>query len=447
MGQIKTKLIMGNELEDGIKLKESNYSVLYNDSECSDYCFTLTPSVLARHVLLMGGAGSGKTNAMDITIKQLREKQTSEDVFIFFDTKGDYYKEFYQTGDSVIGTGKDYEDSSRRWNLYEEILADGDDPKYYSINAKEISAALFDDRGSSAQPFFVNAAKDIFAKVMQYNISKAQENPLEYVKYLNNKSLLEFLQNDISMQDFSKMASERDFMKGLLTYLGDGKNGQALGVLAELKSMLSDYFVGVFADNDYKDRFSMRKFVKEKGGKAVFIEYDLMTGETLTPIYKLLVDLALKEALGRSDEDKTNGNIYLVLDELKLLPKLKHLDDALNFGRSKGVKVLAGIQSINQLYDIYGEEKGHVIAGGFSTLFAFRTADSASRKYVTDLFGTNVIGYQYMGIDNRPIPREREGNVVETWDQTKLTIGEAIIGLADREAPFLFQFEEFISNR
>ena len=444
MNKSKTKQIFGNMLLDGNRIIADNYSVLYQDAESSDYCFTLTPSVLSRHVLLMGGAGSGKTNVFNLTIEQLRERQKPNDVFIFFDTKGDYYHNFRQDGDSVLGTGKDYADVSRRWNLFDEVLADGEEETYYSMNAREIAAALFDDRGSSSQPFFCNAARDIFSKVIMYYIAKAKADPGEYAGMLNNRKIVDFLLNKADIETFQKMASEYDFMKGILSYLGDGKNGQALGVLAELKSMLSDYFLGVFNDDDLKDRFSIREFVRNKGGKAVFIEYDLMTGETLTPIYKLLVDLALKEALGRNDnESSDDNNIYLILDELKLLPKLKHLDDALNFGRSKGVKVIAGIQSINQLYDIYGEEKGHVIAGGFSTLFAFHTSDSASRKYVSELFGPNVIGYQYIGMDNSIEKREREGFAVEDWDQTALSIGTAVIGLADYDCPFLFKFERY----
>ena len=86
-------------------------------------------------------------------------------------------------------------------------------------------------------------------------------------------------------------------MKSLLSYIGDGTGGQALGVLGELKSMVNDCFIGVFQEDDQNGRFSIRNAVGEKGGKAIFIEYDLTVGEVLTPIYRLLIDLALKEAI------------------------------------------------------------------------------------------------------------------------------------------------------
>lgn len=76
-----------------------------------------------------------------------------------------------------------------------------------------------------------------------------------------------------------------------------------------------------------------------------------------------------KESLGRS---VSQGNVYLVFDEFKLLPSLQHIEDGVNFGRGLGVKVIAGIQSIHQLLEAYGESGGKNILAGFSTMFALR---------------------------------------------------------------------------
>ena len=105
--------------------------------------------------------------------------------------------------------------------------------------------------------------------------------------------------------------------------------------------MLTDCFHRVFRQGLVKGNgFSIRKAVRQKRRQAVFIEYDSSLGESMTPIYRLLVDLALKEALGQGTQ---RGNTFSFLDELKLLPKIIHLEDALNSGRSKGVCVMAGL--------------------------------------------------------------------------------------------------------
>lgn len=189
----------------------------------------------------------------------------------------------------------------------------------------------------------------------------------------------------------------------------------------------------------------MRQVVRRKGGKILFIEYDLSVGEVLAPIYRLLVDQALKEALSRTGSE--NGSVYVIVDEFKLLPKLQHIDDALNFGRGMGVKVVAGIQSIDQLYEVYGKDKGAVIASGFGSLFAFHTNDGASRDYISKRFGSNVVVYDYTNRQrNSVVERERNGNTVEEWDQLELGLGQVVVGLG-YSAPFLFQFEKFEEGR
>lgn len=446
--------LFGLELEEAVQVKVPNPRVLYEDRENSDSYFYLNEKIMSRHIMLLGGAGCGKTNVFNLTLEQLRDGEfdDSKDVFIVFDTKGDFQRKFGREDDIILGNSKEYRSRSARWNIFEDIMADS--PKEmketnpedyrinYELNAQEMASSLFHGRGSSSQPFFVNAAKDILAHVMIAFIRYAEKEPEVYGKFLNNEKLVSFLIS-AKIKDYHNLFQPFRDMTGLKSYLGDAEDGresgQAMGVLSELKGMIYECFLGVFAAKAQDGvGFSMRKAVRQKGGRAIFVEYDLAVGESMTPIYRLMIDLALKEALGRSEEE--GGNVYMILDELKLLPKLQHLDDALNFGRSLGVKVMAGLQTINQLYDIYGREKGLVIAGGFGTLFAFHTADNASREYVTELFGENVISYQYLGQDNMMEKREREGHTVEISDQMKLPQGKAIVGLADKAEPFLFQF-------
>ena len=169
----------------------------------------------------------------------------------------------------------------------------------------------------------------------------------------------------------------------------------------------------------------------------LFIEYDLSIGSMLTPVYKLLFDLALKEALGRTS---SQGNVYLICDEFKLLPNLQHIDDGVNFGRSLGVKVFAGLQSIEQLYEIYGQSRGKNLAAGFSSIIAFRANDVSTREYISALHGQNMILEQYRMLNNQVVEEKRMGSTVEDWDLNSLKVGEAIVGLPFAK-PFRFYFD------
>ena len=122
---------------------------------------------------------------------------------------------------------------------------------------------------------------------------------------------------------------------------------------------------------------------------------------------------------------------------------MKHIDDGVNFGRSLGVKVIAGLQSIEQLTEVYGESRGKNIAAGFSSIYAFRANDTSTRTYVKDLFGKNLIIERYLSLDERYIEEKRSGYTVEDWDLNSLDVGEAIVGLPFNK-PFKFQFNNFI---
>ena len=303
----KTKVIFGNDIRTTVYIEQPDAIVLYEDRDNLESSFTLNPQILSRHLMLLGGTGSGKTNVFNLTLEQLRdEENTSEnDILIIFDTKGDFKRNFYRHGDIILGNGKEYRALSARWNIFDEVLADGDHPEDYEINAREIAASLFSGRGSSSQPFFSNAARDIFAHIIIYFIRRAKEDPNRRGHLLNNQSLVQFLLNADGRKYDTVFRYYKD-MEGLLSYIGDGSSNQALGVFGELKSMLYDCFLGVFAEDDKKGRFSIRNTVREKGGRAIFVEYDLTVGESMIPIYRLLIDLALKEALGRGKKEKGN---------------------------------------------------------------------------------------------------------------------------------------------
>lgn len=401
--------------------------------------FQINDDIMSKHILLLGGSGCGKTNSFCYTVKALRESMNGEDIAIIFDTKGEFYDEFSHVGDYVIGNSARFRKISYTWNIFDEILADGWDDASVSMNARELAAALFHDRGSSTQPFFCNAARDIFRGILLHFVRQAQVDPESWRSKLNNADLMKAFQS-FQVEHYIKIFRHYFDLNSLVSYFGDGKSNQALGVFGELNSMLSEYFVGILAEHTPERSISMRQAVRKKGGRAIFVEYDLAVGETLTPVYRLLIDQALKEALSRMQK---SGNVYFIADEFKLLPKLQHIDDALNFGRGLGVRVMAGIQSIDQLYDVYGKEKGAVIASGFGSIFAFHTNDGSSREYITNRFGPNMIIYEYTSSQKNTIAtKERDGNTVEAWDQMELGVGQAVIGLG-YDAPFLFQFDEY----
>ena len=115
---------------------------------------------LSRHLLFLGGIGTGKTNAMMQLVLALRERADPDDVFVVFDTKGDFLKEAYRAGDAVISSAPDTQAGGVVWNMFREMI--DEDPGARSDQVYEIASTVFsEDLSRASQNFFFAAAAPI----------------------------------------------------------------------------------------------------------------------------------------------------------------------------------------------------------------------------------------------------------------------------------------------
>ncbi len=420
----------GNQLRSapyGINCPKPKYAFIGTDENQQRIYVPLDDEILSRHLLLIGGIGTGKTNTFFQLTKQIRRQMTQNDVAVIFDTKGDFYKEFYMPGDVVISNddtacgpnGRDY------WNIFNEI----EHNDHMEENIVEISKALFHKKiEKTNQPFFPNAAKDLFSAVLTDTVRS--DNP----EVKNNQGLRSFLDKATGSAMRELLSRHPDF-ESMVSYISDDRSPQTQGVLSELQQTSREILLGNFKK---QGTLSMRNLVRSKGGRFIFVEYDIGVGNMLSPIYSLLFDLAIKEALCRT---KSEGSVFFITDEFSLIPNLQHVDDAVNFGRSLGIKFMIGIQNVNQIFDGYGEDRGRSLLSGFLTSVSFRVNDQASREFIKGLHGQNRKREVYTAsVQGRGISEDiRDANVVEDWDVLRLRLGEAIIGLPGIE-PFIFKF-------
>lgn len=424
---------------EGNELKLSSPALSGNSARCflygmdgidSDTKIPMSDELLSRHLLFLGGIGTGKTNAIYQIIAQLRRTMTANDVMVIFDTKGDFYKEFYRKGDIVISNDNKATGSSgtNYWNIFRE-LGQGASTE---ANIIEIARTLFFEKiQRSTQPFFPNAAKDLFSGIL-YHFARSGNH-----QEMNNARLRSFLDQSPSAEIRNMLQTHED-LKAMVSYIADDRSPQTQGVISELQQMAREILVGNFKQ---AGTLSMREAVRQKGGRIIFVEYDLGIGNMLTPIYRLLLDLAIKEALCR---EKSEGNVWFVIDEFRLIPHLQHIDDGVNFGRSLGAKFIIGVQNVEQVFHSYEESLAKSVLSGFMTTIAFRVNDLTTREFIQGIFGKNRKREVYMAtVQSRGIVEQvRDANVVEDWDISNLPTGCAIIGMPEQE-PFVFQFRRY----
>jgi type IV secretory pathway TraG/TraD family ATPase VirD4 len=305
-----------------------------------------------------------------------------------------------------------------------------------SDQAYEIASTVFSEDLSRASQnfFFAAAARDIFYAVLE---AMSREKDQEY----SNADLRRQLER--SHKDLWDLITGHQDLAGQARYLA-GSGNTPDSVRAFLQQTIGNAFSSTFRR---AGDFSVRQFVRGKGARALFIEYDIAIGSRLLPVYRVLMDLAIKEALGLPRRGG-RGSVYLILDEFALLPELSHISDGINFGRSLGLKFIVGTQNIDQVLHAYGPEVGRTILSGFGSVFAFRLMDDASRNLVRQRFGSNRKQITtHAAIRSQGVRQELvDGNVIEDWELSGLSVGHCIVSLPEG-APFFFAFREHVPGQ
>ena len=140
--------------------------------------FGLTDEILSKHLLLLGGPGSGKTNTFNIILSQLLKTITENDLVVIFDTKGDFRDNFYKDeSDQHILLGNDfrYRDITKSWNIFEELKKEsGAYDEDSELTVRELSRQLFKEKEQKNNPFFSDAAIDIMRKEIDQVMEKGR---------------------------------------------------------------------------------------------------------------------------------------------------------------------------------------------------------------------------------------------------------------------------------
>ena len=226
------QILDGNKLEipEATSLQLSDEQMIslpiYDGGVCRE--LSLSEDILSKHLLIVGGIGSGKTNLFKHIMKSLSSAMTQRDVMVVFDTKGEYLKEFYQHGDIIIANDDslfppryniDY------WNIFEEIFIDLTNLK---DNVNEISKTLFYEQSqNTTNPFFPNAAKDVF---FAYVLASARKHLANNEIVVDNRQLGTFF-NQMDVEALNDLFEQYLDLKSIKNYISN-KGQQTQGVLS-----------------------------------------------------------------------------------------------------------------------------------------------------------------------------------------------------------------------
>lgn len=321
--------------------------------------------------LAVGAPGSGKTTVLRLLMQSVlpRIGQGSGQRALLYDAKGDLLPILSSFCDrSRIKTTHPFDDRGVAWDLARDIR----EPRV----ALEIAFTLIPPDQES-QPFFSNAARHLMYGVMKsYLLSK-----LEW----SFADLLRGLREPRRLRTILDRHPETRHINGL--YL---KNKRLLSDIISTIGSKTLAFEPIAAAWEYaKGKFSIEQWITDE---SILVLGNSETSRTAIDainraIVKRASDLCLQQF------DTKNPKTWVVLDELSEAGKLDGLVALLKKGRSKGVSLALGFQSINGLRDsrLYGTYATDDILGQVGNRFFGRIECPDTAEWASRLIGDQEI--------------------------------------------------------
>ncbi len=271
----------------------------------------LGDEILAGHLLLTGGTGTGKTCFLKALSERCRSAFPDAN-FVFLDPKGDFWPA-RRCGDQRVtfDPGEDV----FQWNILDEALAAARPEEELDEIIQKLFAPMIQSAG--ANRFFIQAASQVFYGYLLTALRRCRGGSVP-----THRELAAWLSQSTLARLRDRLAMETD-LAGIRTCL-EGR--EAAAVAAELHQFAHTFFCTPGEGHETIAGFLARR------GQALFLEYDAARAESSKPLLRLLLDRAISAILSsRWDSHR----VFFFLDEASVLTDYG-LERLLNIGRSRG---------------------------------------------------------------------------------------------------------------
>jgi len=294
-----------------------------------------------QHLLAVGSTGSGKSTLIQLFLQSIaprfQKKTGPPQHLIVFDGKCDAISQLASLGfypeDENYYILNPHDQRCAVWDL-----AEGTKPP---LMAGQLAALLVPDEPRSSAPFFWESARSIlYAVILALNRSEVHWTFRDLICATDSKERIE------------AVAARHPRAKTIVKRIFDDER-HGFGVLSSLaaKMMKFEQVAALWHSAKNAKIFTVEKFLSQPG--ILVLGDDPHLHETLWPVNVLLLRALTKDILHQPNTREPRH--FFVLDEFPAMEQADAVPALLRRGRSKGVCVLLGTQSLEALYQIYGE--------------------------------------------------------------------------------------------
>lgn len=327
--------------------------------------YAVKPTTRDGHILVIGGAGSGKSSC--IAIPSLLA--WNERVFAI-DIKGE-----------LAAKTQNKRPNAKVFNPLDHS-AFGYNPFYILRNSpnviqdvREIALSIIPLPPNTKDPFWIESAQNLFTGALLYYYNRGYSfiQAIQEIQSLTDEDLV----NEIYEND----KDARLFVSKLINL--DAKT------LGGISTSMANQIMIFATDSDIKAALNKSNIVTPEdleNGLDVFISMPEHKLEQWKNLLSLIVNQFLKHFERRPDNEATP--VLFLLDEFARLGKIESVVNGLATLRSKKITITILTQSLAQLDVIYGKEQRQVIADNCQFKAILNATDADTQEYFSKLVGT-----------------------------------------------------------
>ena len=312
-----------------------------------------------QHTIVSGTTGSGKTVLISDLVAQIRAKGER---CVIYDKMGSYTAAFFDKDRDVLMNPLDAR--APRWSPFYEAR----NPRDFDMMA----AALIPQQKDTVDPFWVTAARQLFANGAGVLRGKGETR---------NKVLVDHLLK-------TELTALAQAMEGTVAQsIVDPENPKtALSVRAMLTANLGAL---EFLPDEGKP-FSIREWIGEEDKDGfLFLTSRGDQHASLRGLISTWLEIAVNAMLSLAQDD--GRRIWVILDELPTLHQVPSLQPGLAESRQFGGCFVLGVQVASALRDLYGRNGAETVSGLCGTRVVLAAPDRDTAQWSADSLGRSEI--------------------------------------------------------
>jgi type IV secretion system protein VirD4 len=361
--------------------------------------FIRKPSNRDGHILVIGGAGSGKSTCIAIPSLLSWNHRV-----LAIDIKGELRKKTRRK----FKTAKIFNPMSQN-NKY------GYDPYYllstsHSLtqDAREIAQSIIQKTSDTKDPFWIDGAQNLLTGAIIYFYSLGYS--FSRTVYQIQSTPVDELIKEISASTYTEA---KFFVNQFI--------GMDIKTLSGIYAELSNKIMVFATDPDLKRALSEGETITPKdieNGYDVFIHIPEDKLEQWQSLLTLIVNQFMKHFERRPDENAIP--VLFLLDEFPRLGKVESAITGLATLRSKKITICLIVQSLAQLDAIYGKENRQVIADNCQYKAILNATDADTQEYFSRLIGTFDKAKKSTNANMNPVKFDVSSGISRTTEERRI---------------------------